>query len=56
MGFHIVSAGALEGWGSQFLYKAYKQEIQGGPIAAQFAASRTVFFQSLPMSTAIALL
>ena len=31
------------GLGSQFLYKAYKHVIEGGPVPAQFAASRTVF-------------
>ena len=30
------------GLGSQFLYNAYKHVIEGGPVPAQFAASRTV--------------
>ena len=29
--------------GSQFLYNAYKHVLEGGPVPAQFAASRTVF-------------
>ena len=33
-------AGGLD---SQFLYKSYKHVIEGGPIPALFAASRTVF-------------
>ena len=36
----LTGAGGL---GSQFLYKAYKHVIEGGPIPALFAASRTVF-------------
>ena len=31
------------GLGSQFLYNAYKQVIEGGPILALFSASRTMF-------------
>ena len=31
------------GLGSQFLYNPYKHVIEGGPVLAQFAASRTVF-------------
>ena len=31
------------GLGSQFLYNAYKHVIEGGPVPALFAASRTVF-------------
>ena len=31
------------GLGSQFLFNAYKHVLEGGPVPAQFSASRTVF-------------
>ena len=59
------------GLGSRFLYNAYKHAIEGGPVPALFAASRTVFipkpspclpraepfsFPNPPMSTTMAVL
>ena len=43
MGFRTVSTGVAGGLSSQFLYNAYKHVIDGGPVPALFAASRTVF-------------
>ena len=43
MGFHIVSTGVLEVWVLNSLYNAYKHVIEGGPVPAQLAASRTAF-------------
>ena len=47
MGFRTDSTSVLEGW-AQFLYRAYKHVIEGGPLPALFAVSRTVF---LPKSS-----
>ena len=44
------------GLGSQFLCKAWKHVIEGGPLPAQLAASRTVFIPNPPTSTTVAVL